>query len=550
MKKWKRMLALLMAAAMVLALAACGGSSGSAAPAASGQEAPAEAPANDQPAAPAEDAAPADDTTAPEEAAPAEDSPEPETLTVGTMDSTDTFDPCSNADCGLGLTMVYDTILQLNYETMEVEPSIATDWEWVDDTTLKLTIREDAVFSNGDPLTPEDVLYSLSRFVFENNQFDPGYDDIDFDNSTIEGNVLTLKLLQPSADFLYSLANDRWASVVNEDYVKANPDAWWDAPCGSGPYVCDENVDGSHSSYTRRDDYWGELPDAENVVIRHYSESTTLLADFENGVLDIALDVSELDYLTAMDGGYGDVDATLFHTWDLLAVCLPEYNSTFDDIRVREAISLSLDTTAITNAVYGSLGQVADSILIDGVAYYSPVGVHEYNPEKAKELLKEAGYENGLDLLVVIPSMPTNNKCAEIVQAYFREVGINLTVESYDFATAIPILMANGTDISIFGTGGGTYLASSILDTIGQSSTNGGARVTDEEFNKHIEAARVALDDSVRQEEYKAVQQWAFDNYRTLPIAYAQAASLYHSNISNVTGLTARSVDLVSVVIS
>lgn len=61
------------------------------------------------------------------------------------------FDPCSNANCGLGLTMVYDTILKLNYETMEVEPSIATSWEWVEDDLLKLTIRDDAVFSNGDP---------------------------------------------------------------------------------------------------------------------------------------------------------------------------------------------------------------------------------------------------------------------------------------------------------------------------------------------------------------------------------------------------------------
>lgn len=185
------------------------------------------------------------------------------------MDATDTFDPCSNANCGLGLTMVYDTILKLNYETMEVEPSIATSWEWVEDDLLKLTIRDDAVFSNGDPLTPEDVLYSLSRFVFENNQFDPGYDDIDYDNSYIEGNDLYLKLTTVSADLLYNLSNDRWASVVNEEYVKANPDAWWNAPWRHRPYVCDENVEGSHSTYTRRDDYWGELPDAETVTIRH-----------------------------------------------------------------------------------------------------------------------------------------------------------------------------------------------------------------------------------------------------------------------------------------
>lgn len=131
-----------------------------------------------------------------------------------------------------------------------------------------------------------------------------------------------------------------------------------------------------------------------------------------------------------------------------------------------------------------------------------------------------------------------------------KEVGINLSVESYDFATAIPILMANGTDISIFGTGGGTYLDSQVLDTIGQNSTNGGARVSDPEFNEHIEAARVAKDEQTRQAEYDAVQQWAFDNYRTLPIGYAQAVVLYHNNIGNVTGLNARSIDIVAVTVA
>ena len=164
---------------------------------------------------------------------------------------------------------------------MEVEPCIATEWNWVDDTTLELTIRDDVTFSNGDALTPDDVLYSLSRFIYENDQFDPGYDVIDFDASTVDGSKLTLKLKEVDADFLLELANDRWASVVNEDYVKANPDSFWDAPCGSGPYTCVENVDGSHSTYQRREDYWGDLPSASTVTVQNYSEATTMMADFE-----------------------------------------------------------------------------------------------------------------------------------------------------------------------------------------------------------------------------------------------------------------------------
>ena len=315
----KRMLSMLLALAMLLSLAACGGSSGSAGTADSA------AKTNSAPAETKQDA-PADAAAQDDAPAPAEDSGEPKELRVGTLDSTDNFDPCSNSDCALGLMMVYDTVLKLNYETMEVEPCIATEWNWVDDTTLELTIRDDVTFSNGDALTPDDVLYSLSRFIYENDQFDPGYDVIDFDASTVDGSKLTLKLKEVDADFLLELANDRWASVVNEDYVKANPDSFWDAPCGSGPYTCVENVDGSHSTYQRREDYWGDLPSASTVTVQNYSEATTMMADFETGALDLALDVGETDYQTAIDGGYGDdVQGKTFKTWDLLALCLPQY---------------------------------------------------------------------------------------------------------------------------------------------------------------------------------------------------------------------------------
>lgn len=524
MKKTISLLALLLCVAMMLSLAACGGSGGS-------------APANDSPAAePAADAA-----------VPAESGAEGRALTVGTMDANDGFDPTSNSNCGLGLMLVYDTVLYRDPETGDIQPMIAESWEFTDDTTLVLKIREGVTFSNGETLTPEDVLYSLWRFVYVNDQFNSGYNNIDFDNSTIDGYTLTLKLNNPAPNLLNQLANDRWASVLCKSYVESTgEDAFWDKPVGTGPYVCLENVNGSHSSYERRDDYWGDLPEAESITIRNYSELTTMMVDFDNGDLDLVMDVGETDYNLALDGAYGDdVVGKLYPTYDVLAVTLPEYVELFDNENVRKAIALALDTESITYAVYGALGTVADSSLIPGVQGYEPIGVNEYDPDEARALLAGEGYNDGdITLLCLFPAMPANEMTATIVQAQLAEVGITVNVETGDFATVIPRLMNNECELGLFGTGGGTFTALDIYNTVRDTSTNAAARVTDETFNEHLNAASGEMNETVRNEEYTAASEALAETYRFIPIAYANAANLYHSNIDNVIGTVARSISL------
>lgn len=529
MKRISAILATILVLAMLLS--ACGGGGGSS---------ETQTPAPDT--APSTDPAPTGDS----DPDPAPDSSEPRTLSVGTLDSSDGFDPTVNSNCGLGLTLVYDSILILDYSTNEVVPNLATSFGFVDDLTFEMEIAEDVYFSNGELMTPEDVIFSLSRFVFENSQFETGFNNIDFDNSTIDGSKITLKLFEADPDLIYALSNDRWASVVCKSYVEStSADAFWDAPIGTGAYICTENIAGSHATYERRDDYWQGAPAASTVTIRFYSELTTMMVDYETGVIDIALDVGEAEYDLANSGSYSDTATKLFPAYDILSVTMPQYIEAFDDIRVRQAVAMALDVEGITKAVYGSLGTVADSCLIDGVEYYSSIGVNEYNPDRAKELLAEAGYGEGeLELLMLFPGMPTNEKAGTIVQAQLAEVGIKLNVESGDFATVIPRLMNNECELGLSGTGGGTYVASKILTLISEKGTNASQTIADEDFNVFIREGATSTDPAVRAEAYKNAQQWVADNYWYVPIAYSNGAVVHHTNVDNVVGLTARSVNL------
>lgn len=528
MKKTTAILALILSLALLLC--ACGTGTSS-------TDTPAEAPTNAPSAETPSDSDPGDTTP---------EAPSAQTLTVGTLDSADGFDPTTNSNCGLGLTLVYDTILILDYDTNEVKPNLATSFEFTDDLTFVMEIREGVYFSNGELMTPEDVVYSLSRFVFENSQFETGYSNIDYDATTIDGNTITLKLYEPDPDLIYSLSNDRWASVLCKSYVESSSaDAFWDAPVGTGAYVCTENIAGSHATFERRDDYWGDAAAASTITIRFYTELTTMMVDYETKVLDVALDIGQSEYDIAESGAYADTVTKLFPAYDILSVTMPQYMDVFNDIRVRQAIALALDAEAITNAVFGTLGTVADSCLIEGVEYYVSTGVNEYNPERAKELLAEAGYGEGeLELLMLFPGMPTNEKAGTIVQAQLAEVGIKLNVETGDFATVIPRLMNNECELGLSGTGGGTYVAGKILTLISDKGTNASQTIADEEFNAFIREGNTSIDPAVRAEAYKNAQEWVAENYWYIPISYSNGATIYHTNVDNVIGLTARSVNL------
>ena len=105
------------------------------------------------------------------------------TLTVGMLAESAGFDPAESQGSPIGMSLVYDTVVRMDVNG-KLSPCLATSWEWQDDTTIVLTIREGVKFSNGDDLTPEDVLYTFRHFTEGSATYaaDAGYDNIDFDN--------------------------------------------------------------------------------------------------------------------------------------------------------------------------------------------------------------------------------------------------------------------------------------------------------------------------------------------------------------------------------
>ena len=210
----------------------------------------------------------------------------------------------------------------------------------------------------------------------------------------------------------------------------------------------------------------------------------------------------------------------------------PQYMEVFQDIRVRQAIAAALDVEAIAEAIYGKLGTVADSNVAPGVRYYTPIRTNEYNLEKAKRLLSDAGYNEGdLEFLMIYPNVPINEVLGPIVQDQLARVGIKVNIESGDFATIIPRLINDETELCLAVYGNGSLSASQFLDTISERTMLGAFRISDTEFNDFLRAGNASIDPVVRAGIYKDAQEWLAERYWNIPIASGSGAVLYHTNV-------------------
>ncbi len=515
MKKSRKTLALLLAVVLVLGLlAGCGGNN-------------AEEETADNTAAEADSK---------EETAKESETSMDHVLRVGTLQAANTFDPL-NSELDIAIDLVYDTVLKRDPETNEVAPNVASAWNWDDDTTLRLTIRDDITFSNGEKLTPEDVLYSLWRTINVNDQYTSSmsFADINWDESVVDGQDVVLKYNKINAVALYDLTR-RFAAVMCKSYVEStDDDAFWDAPVGSGAYTLVENVDGSHSSYVRNEDYWDILPQAKEITLSYYGEASTMYIDLETGALDIAINLASNDADRLANGETEGISYVMVPTYDMIFVSLPEYVEAFDDIRVRQAIAYGLDVPAITKSLYGELAEPATSTLVGALPFHEDLGYYEYNPEKAKELLSEAGYEDGeLSFRLIAPLTATNQKFSEIVQAYMEEIGISLSVEIYEFPVAVPMLMNNECEFALSALSGAMADAADVYAQHAQTSTNGTTASNDEELNSLIDQASSTRDETTRQELYSQIQQWDYDNCRWIPICYPTVCIGYSDAIEEL----------------
>lgn len=350
-------------------------------------------------------------------------------LVFGAISQPVSFDPAI-AEWGnrsIYYQSVFDTLLLATPEG-EIEPWLATAWSYNEDNTvLTLTIRDDVTFSSGTALDADAVVASMDHFRTGSGP-DTGYmtnvDTIEAPDAT----TVVVTLTQPDPAFLNYLT--RTAGLVADPASFESEDLATN-PVGSGPYVLDlaETVTGSEYVFDANPDYWNpEVQHWDTVTVRVFTDPTAALnamsAD-EVNVFKIATN-DNVDFIT--NAGWtlntNEIDFQGLLLFDRGGTM----NEALGDLRVRQAINYAFDREGLQQALQLGTGSVTTQVFPASSAAYDEAldSYYTYDPDKARELLAEAGYPDGFDLAMPSTTLLGTNTFTFVAQQ-LGDIGIDVT---------------------------------------------------------------------------------------------------------------------------
>jgi len=368
-----------------------------------------------------------------ETAAPAAEKGKPAggTLTFGVYRPIPNLAYYHSYDASNNLTSVaiWDTLLRFD-ENAEIVPGLASSWEVKDGNTIILHLREGVKFHDGTTLDAEDVLASMELAVDPEAKSPMAWmlDPIDsveaLDSMTVQ--VKTGAVV----DILNALATPVGA-VSSKEAIEKYGIGLGENPIGAGPFKLESWERGSRIVLTKFEDYWEEgKPYLDTVDFKIIIEEFTRLSSLRSGDLDIVYNMSFANVETLE--GSEDFNTNIFSTYIVYYLALNMKKAPFNDVRVRQALNYAIDRKAITKAVTRGYADPAITDIAPAMAG-SLKGVRDpypYDPEKARNLLEEAGYGDGFSMKLLVGANSPDAETGVVLQEYYKDIGVDVELVS------------------------------------------------------------------------------------------------------------------------
>lgn len=401
---------------------------------------------------------------------------------------------------------IYNTLVYAT-EEMEIVSALAKEWEKIDDLTWEFNLVEGVKFHNGEELKASDVKFTFERMLESPNVghiLGPVSEIKVVDDYTVQ--IITS---EPFAPILAHLAHSA-SSILNEKAVTDGGADYGQQPVGTGPFKLVDWKTGDKITLERNDDYFQGAPKIKTVIFRNMPEGTSRTIGLETGEVDLAYDVEPVDKKLIQE-----TDGLELIEGPSLSSAYLGFNTKkapFDNLKVRQAINYAINVQDIIDVVLEGSGVVAKSPLTEGIfgANLDLAG-YEYNVEKAKELLKEAGFENGFETSIWTNDNPVRGKIAEMVQAQLKEVGINAKIDTVEWGAYLERTAAGEHDMFILGwvtvTGDADYGLYALYHSTQHGDAGNRTFYTNPEVDKLLDLGKTEPDQAKREEAYKKAQE-------------------------------------------
>ncbi|MEL7648489.1 MAG: ABC transporter substrate-binding protein [Sedimentibacter sp.] len=428
---------------------------------------------------------------------------------------------------------IYDTLVGVTSD-WQIIPRLAKEWTISEDgMEISFVLRDDVYFHNGRQMTAKDVEFSFNRLKDAESPKAKDYANIvkieAIDNLNIKFTTETLDV-ELLKRFAYP-----WTAVVPEEAA----DSLKTAPVGTGAFKLKEWTPQQNLILERNEKYYGEAPSLETVKFVLIPDATTMMASFQVGDLDIIPLTG--DQVTLIEGNAEyQIISQPMNAVQIMS--LNTDNEILSNQKVRQAMAMAINKDEVIEAsMFGYGDKIGSHLPPTSPDYYDTNDLTPYNPEKAKELLKEAGYENGFDITLTLPkNYQLHVDAGQVIADQLSKIGINVKIELVEWGTWLSdVYGAKKFDMTVVGHTG--RLDSYAFLARYKSDSNDYISLKTGEVDQLLADAMKELDENKRKEIYKEIQVILAEQ---LPAVYLQTPRTMLALQKNVEGMEIFPIDV------
>lgn len=370
-----------------------------------------------------------------------------DTLTVIMPSDAKTLDPHMSPESASNGAMhqIYESLVKINTKG-EVIPALCEKWEMTPDgREYTFYLHKGVKFHNGEEMTADDVIFSFNRATAPGSPLRSlsGYMD-PAGIKKIDDYTVSVRTTMPIGSAFLASMNHPWASIVNKKVVEAGGKDYGMNPVGTGKFKFVSWAKGDRIVYERFDDYWGEKAKIKNFILRTVVEGSSRTIELESGAADVVQDLPAVDLKRISENNKLKLvneagQRTYYLGFDVTS-------KPYDDVRVRQAISMVVNRKGIVRSVYKGNAEPCISPISSAILYSlaKDLPIPAVDVEGAKKLMAEAGYEKGFSMELLSADRTDFVGIATILQSDLAKINIKADIKVYEWGAYIDVIKKEG----------------------------------------------------------------------------------------------------------